>query len=135
MFCGGVPTLFGCHLCSFNLKCACFYLPLITVVSWKRAVYVQDTGFYSRCWLCHCIRSFWKHSMCWLCHCIRSSWKHIIFCTVQPTDGAILPSLTVYTTALATYLLLQETYIFLLCFVLYLLTLVLASCSISGSNC
>ena len=42
----------------------------------------------------------------------RSSWKHIIlFCIVQPTDGAILPSHTVYTTGLATYLLLQEAHI------------------------
>ena len=41
----------------------------------------------------------------------RSSWKHIIFCIVQPTDGAVLSSHTIYTTALATYRLLQEAHI------------------------
>ena len=34
-----------------------------------------------------------------------------MFCIVQLTDAAVLPSHTVYTTALATYLLLQEVYI------------------------
>lgn len=84
----------------FILRCAGFYLnflPLIIVISWKRAVYVKIMVFTVR------VGSVIVY---------RSSWKYIIFCIVQPTDGAILPSHTVYSTALATYLLLQETHIF-----------------------